>query len=78
MALAGDALFTMGCGRVFTGNFAQMQAHATGLSARSLCREEELFHRHRWRSCDGFLTRPLCLKHSKLQRFEIWPNSFGK
>ena len=28
MALTGDALFTMGCGRVFTGNFAQMQVRA--------------------------------------------------
>jgi glyoxylase-like metal-dependent hydrolase (beta-lactamase superfamily II) len=26
MALTGDALFTMGCGRVFTGDFARMQA----------------------------------------------------
>lgn len=26
MALTGDALFTLGCGRVFTGDFVRMQA----------------------------------------------------
>ena len=32
MALTGDALFTMGCGRVFTGNFAQMQEPSLHIS----------------------------------------------
>ena len=29
MAFAGDALFPMGCGRVFTGDFVRMQASPT-------------------------------------------------
>lgn len=28
MALTGDALFTLGCGRVFTGDFVRMQARS--------------------------------------------------
>ncbi|CAE7883471.1 gloB [Symbiodinium microadriaticum] len=46
MALTGDALFTMGCGRVFTGNFAQMQASLNKL--RQLPDETVVFCSHEY------------------------------
>jgi len=46
MVLTGDALFTMGCGRVFTGNFAQMQASLSKL--RQLPDETVVFCSHEY------------------------------
>lgn len=46
MALTGDALFTMGCGRVFTGDFARMQASLGKL--RNLPDETIVFCSHEY------------------------------
>eukprot|EP00435_Cladocopium_sp_Y103_P004969 s2219_g1.t1 len=46
MALTGDALFTMGCGRVFTGDFARMQASLGKL--RNLPDETVVFCSHEY------------------------------
>mmetsp|Transcript_104661 Transcript_104661/g.293320 ORF Transcript_104661/g.293320 Transcript_104661/m.293320 type:complete len:356 (+) Transcript_104661:91-1158(+) len=46
MVLAGDCLFTMGCGRVFTGDFALMQASLQKL--RSLPGETVVYSAHEY------------------------------
>lgn len=46
MVLAGDCLFTMGCGRVFTGDFPRMQASLSKL--RALPDETVVFCAHEY------------------------------